>query len=65
MSASLATWHAKSSTIHHNNPQCPAGRRVQVRNTITGTGGKPRCRECMKLGLSYWQRKGMEMVGEL
>jgi hypothetical protein len=45
----LRAWHRNGSTIHHNHPQCSAGRRILVSNYIQGTGGHRLCYECEKL----------------
>jgi hypothetical protein len=45
----LRAWHRSRATIYHNNPQCSAGRRIQVRNYIQGTGDLQQCNECTSL----------------
>jgi hypothetical protein len=36
--------------VHHDHDNCPDGRRIEARHRQSGTGGKPRCDECIRLG---------------
>jgi hypothetical protein len=36
--------------VHHDHDDCPDGKRIQSQHRETGTGGKPLCDECKKLG---------------
>lgn len=36
--------------VYHDHDDCPDGRRIQLRHRESGTGGKPRFKECIKLG---------------
>jgi len=35
----------------HDRSDCPGGDSIRVEDREKGTGGKPRCRECIRLGL--------------
>jgi len=36
--------------VHHDHDNCPDGKRIMAKHMEQGTGGKPRCKECIKLG---------------
>ena len=36
--------------VHHDHDDCPDGKRILARHRENGDGGKPRCKECIKLG---------------
>ena len=36
--------------VYHDHDDCADGKRIQSKHRETGTGGKPRCKECIKLG---------------
>jgi competence protein ComGC len=36
--------------VHHDHGNCPDGKRIKSYNKRAGTGGFPRCDECIKLG---------------
>jgi len=36
--------------VHHDHDDCPDGKRIQRIHRESGTGGKPRCKECIKKG---------------
>jgi len=49
----MATYHTnskeyppKNREVHHNNEQCPEGKKIKPEHRESGTGGKPLCREC-------------------
>jgi hypothetical protein len=42
-------WHAATSDVYHNNSDCKTGRGVAQEERLSGTGGKPLCRECTEL----------------
>ena len=55
--AKVAPYHTNSPeyppehrNVHHDHDSCPDGRRIKPQHRIDGTGGKPRCKECVKLG---------------
>ena len=36
--------------VHHNHDDCKDGKRIEQRHKEYGTGGKPLCKECQRLG---------------
>ena len=36
--------------VHHDHNTCPEGLRILPRHRLSGTGNKPRCKVCLKLG---------------
>jgi len=36
--------------VHHDHDNCKYGKEIKPWNRASGTGGKPRCKECIKLG---------------
>lgn len=36
--------------VHHTRDDCPDGKRIKSYNKEQGTGNKPLCKECKKLG---------------
>jgi hypothetical protein len=36
--------------VYHDHDDCPDGKRILPRHRESGTGGKPRCKECIRLG---------------
>lgn len=36
--------------VHHDHNDCPDGKRIKTENRKYGTGGKPLCDACKKLG---------------
>lgn len=36
--------------VYHDHENCPNGRRILPGHRQKGTGGKPHCKECIKLG---------------
>jgi hypothetical protein len=36
--------------VYHDHDNCPDGKRILPKNRLSETGGKPRCKECIKLG---------------
>jgi len=43
-------WHSTKQDVHHNDTDCNAGNNIEPENLRQGTGGKPLCRECARLG---------------
>jgi hypothetical protein len=37
--------------VHHVHNTCPDGLRILPRHRVSGTGNKPRCKVCIKLGI--------------
>jgi hypothetical protein len=36
--------------VHHDHDTCTYGQRILAKHRESGTGGKPRCKECIRLG---------------
>jgi len=36
--------------VYHDHIDCPDGKRILLHHRLGGTGGKDRCKECIKLG---------------
>jgi hypothetical protein len=36
--------------VHHDHDDCADGKRIKLQNKLAGTGGYPRCDECIRLG---------------
>lgn len=48
--AKRAAWHSVLSNVHHNDTNCNTGNNIERENLRSGTGGKPLCSECRRLG---------------
>ncbi|QFT84957.1 hypothetical protein FIU88_08210 [Halomonas sp. THAF12] len=48
--AKVAPFHAKDSGVHHDNNSCTEGNNIETKNRQSGTGGKPKCSHCKRLG---------------
>jgi hypothetical protein len=35
---------------YHDHDNCPDGKKIESKHRLSGTGEKPRCKECVKLG---------------
>jgi hypothetical protein len=36
--------------VHHDHSDCKYGKEIKPQHRENGTGGKPRCKECQRLG---------------
>jgi hypothetical protein len=36
--------------VHHDHSDCPTGQQIPERNKVSGTGGFPRCKQCIAKG---------------
>lgn len=43
-------WHSIKQSVHHNDSNCNTGNNIEQENRRSGTGGKPLCTECRRLG---------------
>ncbi len=43
-------WHSIKQSVHHNNTDCTEGNNIERENRREGTGGKPLCDHCQRLG---------------
>jgi hypothetical protein len=55
--AKIAPFHTNSPeyppehrNVHHDNDACSEGKKIQPKHREAGTGGKPKCSVCQKLG---------------
>jgi hypothetical protein len=55
--AKVAPYHTNSleyppehRNVYHDHDNCPDGKRIQAKHRENGTGGKTRCKECVRLG---------------
>lgn len=55
--AKVAPFHTNSPeylpehrNVYHDRDECPDGKRILSEHRESGTGSKPRCKECFKLG---------------
>ena len=53
----MATYHTNSTeyppthrNVHHDNEDCPDGKRIEAKHRESGTGGKPLCDACKRMG---------------
>ena len=42
--------HPPERNVYHDHDDCPAGRRIERRHWRPGTGSRPRCKDCIRLG---------------
>jgi len=57
MMAKVAAYHTNSPEyppehreVYHDHSDCKDGKRILPQHRVSGTGGKPRCKECIRLG---------------
>ena len=55
--AKVYPYHTKSDeetygqrNVYHDHDDCPDGKRIKPKNRELGSDGRPRCKECVKLG---------------
>ena len=55
--AKVSPYHTNSTdhqpehrNVHHDHDKCPDGKRIRPQHRLNGTGNKPRCDECIRLG---------------
>ena len=48
--AVTSPWHSVKEPVHHNNTGCTEGNNIEPENRRPGTGNKPLCKHCAKLG---------------
>ena len=48
--AKVAPFHSIKSSVYHDNNQCTEGNNIEPQNKLQGTGGKPKCQHCQRLG---------------
>jgi hypothetical protein len=42
-------FHSVKELRHHDNSRCGPGSEIPAHNRVGGTGGKPLCKDCVKL----------------
>ncbi len=45
-----APFHSIQQSVHHDNTGCTEGNNIERQNRRAGTGGKPKCEHCKRLG---------------
>lgn len=48
--AKKAPWHSVKADVYHDDSSCNTGNNIEIENWRQGTGGKPKCAECKRLG---------------
>jgi hypothetical protein len=48
--AKRSPWHSVKAGVHHNDTNCNTGNNIERENLRAGTGAKPLCTECRRLG---------------
>jgi hypothetical protein len=55
--AKVGPYHTSSTeyppehrNVHHDHDDCKDGKRIKPEHKEYGTGNKPRCKECIRLG---------------
>jgi hypothetical protein len=55
--AKVAPYHTSTDeteygerNVHHDHNDCEYGKRIKTEHWRSGTGGHPRCKECVRLG---------------
>jgi hypothetical protein len=46
----ISPFHSILQRVHHNNTRCTEGNNIEPYNKRAGTGGKPLCQHCSRLG---------------
>lgn len=44
-----APWHSVKQDVYHDDTNCNTGNNIETENLRSGTGGKPKCKECSRL----------------
>jgi hypothetical protein len=50
--AKVSPFHSKLSwtRVYHDNNVCTEGNNIESYNRVSGTGGRPKCEHCKRLG---------------
>jgi len=51
--AKVAPFHSKKKSdrnVYHDNSSCTEGNNIEPQNKVSGTGGRPKCEHCQRLG---------------
>ena len=44
------TTNPEHRNVYHDHDDCKDGKRILAADKVAGTGGRPRCQECIRLG---------------
>jgi hypothetical protein len=51
--AKVAPFHSKreqDKKVYHDSDRCTEGNNIEAYNKVSGTGGRPKCEHCSRLG---------------
>lgn len=51
--AKVAAFHSKreqDKKVYHDDDRCTEGNNIETYNRVSGTGGRPKCEHCARLG---------------
>lgn len=51
--AKVSAFHSKlpsDNPVYHDNSSCTEGNNIETKNRMPGTGGRPKCDHCKRLG---------------
>ena len=51
--AKVAPFHSKLESdrkVYHDNDKCTEGNNIESKNRVSGTGNRPKCEHCQRLG---------------
>lgn len=49
----VSSYHSSNPSdpdVYHDHSDCPTGQQIPERNKVSGTGGFPRCKQCIAKG---------------
>ncbi len=49
----VSTYYSSNNSdpdVHHDHSDCPTGQQIPASNKLYGTGGYPRCKQCIDKG---------------
>ncbi|KGN40832.1 hypothetical protein N801_10975 [Knoellia aerolata DSM 18566] len=53
ISMKVAAYHSSNQSdpdVYHDHSDCPTGQQIPSYNKLSGTGGYPRCKQCVDKG---------------
>ena len=63
MTGVTSPWYSVTESVHHNNEHCRVGGNIIVRRLRLGTGGRPLCKERVRLALAAERRQTAQESG--
>lgn len=48
--AKVSPYHSIKQSVHHTHTNCTEGNNIEKENKRDGTGGKPLCDHCKRMG---------------